>query len=582
MNSHCGFRRLTAACLFLLIIVVMGQAKAPTTQPADKGESDFTAMPRSQLVQALLDIKTRQKAHRELWRRAGLTQFGFPVPMDVVTCPQPTGKGELSVILFQDHSYHDHMSWDFQVDRPEELFGERIFKPYVNNAPGLAKPSDVKVAAYTQEGEKAQLNWHNPFPSRVAVMDINGDGLTELITNVGRGSTRRLEARRKAREAGSDGVVEPAVDLGSVRILEVYVVSEPLRPILVIFYNWKGAMGWDYALSDIDNDGVQEIVLGPKTQESLRPEVTFVWDKEKNAYAGPKPSPGDHFRQINPLRIQQEVNRFLANPPKPVDPKTTSRPASRPVSGSAQSRIQALRAARLRRQRDRNVYRIPEDFWTLSPKQAAMALAEANRSEAHRQEYLLALDDRGVSGPPESCTITLSIQVPHTMPARCRYSLYVDPERSYLTYQESDEFRLSFGTGTESWTAGKQYELSYKDAKHVVATIWWLYRIRTWRTFRFPEETAVYRAQRTSIDGRGTLSLVRANGNGFEVLGKYMDKHMGKRCWLSRIPRPGQVVREEEFEERTSGRWGHYNKETYLNLALPVMTQILFDRAETK
>ncbi len=574
MNSHCGFRRLAAACLFLLIFVVMGQAKAPTTQPADKEQNDFTAMPGRQLVQALLDEKTRQKAHLELRRRTGRThKYGFQVPMEVVSCPQPAGKDPLYVVLYQDHMYHDHMPWGFRADRPEELFGERIFKPYVKNSPDFFRSRKVRVATYTQEGEETLFDLQHwvRVAGRVAVMDINGDGFMELITSVQMRLDRRFgESFRSPVVDKSEGVDETADLHGYADILMIFPVSQPFHATLVIIYNWKGARGWDYAMSDIDNDGVQEIVLGPKTPEGLSPEVTFVWDKEKNAYVGPKPSPRDHFRQINPSRIQQEVNRFLANPPKPVATKLTSRPASRPVSGSAQSK-NTRTTPTVRQRRDRNGYRIPEDFWTLPPKQAALTMAEMNRSEAHRKKYRLALDDRDVSGPPESCAITLYMEMTHWANNKYRYTLHVDQKRSNVTYQSGKVWGRS-STREGVWGAETQYELSYEDAKHAAATIWWLYRLRTWRTYSDPEDSAGIGARSwSSADGRGSLSLVAADGDDIEV--------SGKRCWLNSIPRPGQTIKEGSVGMTFSERWvGHYDKETFLNLAVPVITQILFDR----
>ena len=42
--------------------------------------------------------------------------------------------------------------------------------------------------------------------------------------------------------------------------------------------------------------------------------------------------------------------------------------------------------------------RVPEGFWTMDPRAAALALVEANRSEAHRGRYRIEIEDAG-DGP---------------------------------------------------------------------------------------------------------------------------------------------------------------------------------------
>ncbi len=166
-------------------------------------------------------------------------------------------------------------------------------------------------------------------------------------------------------------------------------------------------------------------------------------------------SPGDPYVHASLAKSSNaEVERFMGRGENPAD-----------VSERAKIKNQ-----------------LPEGFWSMEPKAAALALLEANRTVKHRQNFRLVFEVGAELPPKGGCSVSLT-----RASSRCYQSvdfhsfLCVDPEKSYLAFAQDDprddplmlleyEFKpvhdLRFS------------EVSHQDAQHVAKVIWWLNRVR--------------------------------------------------------------------------------------------------------
>jgi hypothetical protein len=149
---------------------------------------------------------------------------------------------------------------------------------------------------------------------------------------------------------------------------------------------------------------------------------------------------------------------------------------------------------------------LPDGFWKMDSKAAALALADVNRYSTYREKCRLALDDRDGQKPPESGTVAF-----YDRSARCynavdvRYLLRADPNSSYLAYSRAWEqgFVLRNFVHNQPAYDFRYCELSYEDARRVFQTIWWLNRIGP-----RPDRSEDYGfGGTTSADGQGTVIL---------------------------------------------------------------------------
>jgi hypothetical protein len=125
---------------------------------------------------------------------------------------------------------------------------------------------------------------------------------------------------------------------------------------------------------------------------------------------------------------------------------------------------------------------LPENFWGIDPKSAALALVDANRTEYHRAHYQIAIDDRDKAEPPTRCSIMFEAASPRDYEAVERhYFLKVDPDDSYLALAGSSSGGVVFYNAVFDQPVFDMRicPLSYDDARKVAQVIWWLDRVRS-------------------------------------------------------------------------------------------------------
>ncbi len=168
---------------------------------------------------------------------------------------------------------------------------------------------------------------------------------------------------------------------------------------------------------------------------------------------------------------------------------------------------------------------LPKGFWSLPPKQAALAFADVNRTEEHRRRFSLAVDDRGGRLAPESCSVYLAYHSAHH-DFFARVFLRADPKSSYLAY--------TAGPGREDFFESpvnrdlRCVPMSYEDARHVAQTIYWLNRVRSWSSDSTSWRSA-FLGGWSSIDRPGALVLTSGQAREVEVVDSIPSQHISGR-----------------------------------------------------
>jgi hypothetical protein len=206
--------------------------------------------------------------------------------------------------------------------------------------------------------------------------------------------------------------------------------------------------------------------------------------------------------------------------------------------------------------KDESVIRnhVPPNFWTMEPKQAALAVVESNRGKMHRARFALTLDTGDGKGPPASCTLAVS-----ESSSRCYnaidgfYFLRVDPKASYLAYARSWSGGAVFYSAVFDQPAFdlRFCPLSYADARHMAETIWWLDRVRSRKIVDDFEGSRMF----STGDGSGTLT--------FRDVEDTVLVDRSETLWSSQL----------------SERWtGDFDREAYVNFATYLVTEVLTER----
>ncbi|HET6428902.1 MAG TPA: hypothetical protein VFJ30_10855, partial [Phycisphaerae bacterium] len=160
----------------------------------------------------------------------------------------------------------------------------------------------------------------------------------------------------------------------------------------------------------------------------------------------------------------------------------------------------------------------PTGFWSDPAKAAALSLADANRTDRHRQRYRLGIDDRDGAAPPKACTIAYSSLPRHGWAGDDLYVLFASPEGSWLAYA-ADQDRGWFEPVLAQTRCDVGFcEMEYETARHVADVIWWLSRLRTYGDLRTMSGSPRYFCVGSSADARGALVVTAGEETVVEVL----------------------------------------------------------------
>jgi hypothetical protein len=511
-------------------------------------DADLSQASGRSLVIMLADSARAQQAHYELWRRArpqedaGWNAFiAGHYAQRIVVCPQGADAEPITLVLHGFLSRHLR-SGDYEIADQDALFppepdmaGRQVDRPAID--------------AYAADGRQvAPFGGNNVLDERGILADLDGDGWIERV------DTTRF---------GVDGVAHAE----AVTIERVRSDAEPLFAAVI---NWQ-AEDWSIRVEP-PVAGKDALIHAGPTDAAGRVQSRAIvrFDRTSGTWRITEPVPA-HIRQIDHRDVWPSLKAlvreglaFPADPPAdraPADGQTVidgphldgrviAPPAApwRYQTVGTDPHVVARFMDKGRSIRDleaeaRLVDTVPEAVWTLPPRDAALALAEANRSPAHRQRFRLAIDVRDGRGPPPVLVIDLAVDSSRCYhDTRTVWRLRSGPDGAMLLKAGIAQGGVVF---RDPISVLPVYDLRAQPidpalARHVAGVLWWLDRIRS--LDRIGERSRSMMS--STADGRGLLRL--SDGDGNEVCER------ADTLWSGAIA------------ERWRGAYGH---EEMLNLA---------------
>jgi hypothetical protein len=168
---------------------------------------------------------------------------------------------------------------------------------------------------------------------------------------------------------------------------------------------------------------------------------------------------------------------------------------------------------RERTEENRDRRAVPDGFWELSPKDAALAFLEINQAPDDIGVFTLALD-AGPDVPPGKGTLVYCYFSDRSYnDIRSYYYLRSDPERSYLALARTWHPGQVLYDFTRARTAYdfRFCELSYEEALHFVQVVWWLTKAGT-KKAAGGTSLSDMDLSLSSADGQGRLTLNPEDG----------------------------------------------------------------------
>lgn len=507
-------------CSFLLLALLWSPALsyAEGSISSDKLES----LTSRELVKLLSDTDNRNMAFFHLWNRSSkelyknIEEFSERhYSPEVIVCPQPNGNEPLYMVL--DSFFFPEPIWGnsaYKIKNEEKLF------PVEDARAMYTSLKDPGFVLFNADGESVgPYGGNNVIYSPGIVKDINGDGLIERADHTNYHSDR------------SSSFKGPYY----TTIFQVSTILPKPKVLLTVLYN-RGKNEWSYRFADPDGDGVFDIKLGTMTTDGLKVKAIFRWDKAKGKYVGVNGDSGAHFVRMENENIPEQIKKFDKEVPEfPADPDYVD-------YDSRDWQTWSLKGDSMIKTR------LPEGFWKLDPKQGALALSEANRYPGHKEIYRIAMDDLDGQAPPESGSISFST-------AYSQYFLRADPVESYLVYLRSNTnggIFYNYGNNRPPYDI-RICKLSYKNAKHLSDTLWWLDRIRTQRVIK-----------------SNTISIEMGPTN--DGIGSIIMRPSGKSPIIEYT---GTTWATQSIAER----WrSDYNRDTFLNLSEFLISSFLTER----
>ncbi|MHC4131622.1 MAG: hypothetical protein ACYSSP_02005 [Planctomycetota bacterium] len=475
---------------------------------AFEGEPErLKELPGNLLVELLLDEEARSDAYYELYRRQDPNRLVDPNEFykseyqeikEVIVCPQEEGIPSLYMVVnksWTDEDEDDYIGFDeYFISDSDKLFGRE------------GKYLERRTAGYdlfTSEGEFIKPDCCNDcncccgnFLSEGFIFDLNKDELIELV------------------EASNTEVEGMDADF-----LMVSVVSKEPKYTFAILYNWipeeppagydpwewwerKDKEKWSYDGTDRDEDGLWEIEIGPISANGVEPNVVFKWDVNTRKYVSNKGEKGEHFYifEINePNDIYIELKRLAAedfefktslNQIKTSVVKVPEEEEYEYSSLKGLTNEEIIKYMGEGKQDTEDLLwfekepetptHVPDGFWKLEAKKAALVMAEENRLPEHKKLYRLAIDDIDGRKPPEKYSVMFS-----------NYSISVfqrcEENESYLIFLDNAyRYMPMWEVAAEEIPNPKLYyiKINYDDAKYICDTIWWLNRVRSYTAKR--------------------------------------------------------------------------------------------------
>lgn len=453
---------------------------------------------------------------------------------------------------------------EYEISNPAEIFGPKHREVFARLQPSLDIIKDSVLFIFDDKGKEIRPFEGNNYINNGYIYDFDGDGILDRAESTNYG----LEEAPKH----------------DIRMFELRSVESKPRDLLRVIFDWhpnsaNDANEWIYRCTDEDADGRPEIRFGPKYPvkgENPEPFV-FRWDEASKKFSAGEIPKGSHILVLEKRDSLESVAK-AGGLGYPLIGKTAAQnPAAPQVSGQApylftsfadrsDKEIAAFFKGKERRDSSDGEEgsfpdKIPDNFFAMEPKQAALALAEANRTAAHRRRYQLAIDDRNSIAPP------VSGWVQYSWGSSGCYSF--SSELIVIHFGVSNPLLLKFGynsigaVGRNPWADQpannlRVIKLTEKEASFLAQTLFWLDRIRS-RSQHHDDDFAVSTFSSTA-DGFSTVKFL-PTGGALQELASGTD-------WAT---------------STISGRWnGNYNREVFINLSSLLMRIGLPEMLETR
>lgn len=274
---------------------------------------------------------------------------------------------------------------------------------------------------------------------------------------------------------------------------------------------------------DFNGDGMLEIGFGPKGVfgGNLKPEFVFRRDAAGNYGCGKLP-PQAHIRVMQPgetLDVIAKTDKGLgypvldANTPvRTAPPDPAARYEFKSLRGASNAELLAFFHGRPRHDpfmgpEDAVPNHPPAGFWEMPAKQAALALADANRTPSHRAGWKLAVDDRGGITPPQSGWLVYRSNPDDSYSYNPRvFALRFGVPKPVLVVTEYNSSGMVGSNRLADAPAHgfRVIELTEAEAAFVVGTLFWLDRVRSLSVATWENRGG----GSSSADGYGALLLL--------------------------------------------------------------------------
>lgn len=404
----------------------------------------------------------------------------------LLECPQRNGSAALHTLLVDsEYITSDPMHGTYAVENPEELFGVGKSAARMEDKPLLERCHEIRLMVFEERGNEIFPFGGNTMLNHGYFCDFNADGVLERADSIHYSFHER--------------------NVASVEMFTLQTVERHPEKLLQVAFNWEltgsdDVDGWGYECVDEDGDGRMEIAFGPANEidDAVTWQVVFRWDADAKKYVSKDAARNPHLRVIGneellALKVKSGVfGRPLDESGAAASPEIERRGyVYQSLKGATGEEMAAFFSGK--GEMNRRFVRegavpstIPNEIRKLSPKDAAMALVNANRVPAHRDFWQLAIDDRGGIAPPESGWLVYSWQAGGCGPIGIglrKIALQFGVEKPVLVQLESSTLNRLGPSEYEKCLgcSAKLFALSADDARFLADTVFWLDRIRSWR-----------------------------------------------------------------------------------------------------
>lgn len=432
----------------------------------------------------------------------------------------PQKDGEPLKVLAVESDYHFKSNSpplppdrEYVIEKPAELFGPEFSVPRELFVPGLSMIDSATLRIFDSSGKVLDLFDEDDYLRRGFLYDFNRDGILE---------------RADVMEESVKGLDWQQIDVFTLRTIE----RQP-RTLLRVLFNWHSRLTsepnvWQVTCFDDNGDGIVEVGFGPLRAASDAGQRRFIfrWDPARQAYSAGDIPAGAHLRvltadeSLQPLVKEGGLGYAVPKDGEQPAPKQAPRPAAAAapyVFRSLKDADDAAMLAFFQGKPHRDSFSGPEDgvpnqapagFWSMTPKQAALALADANRTPSHRYRWKLVIDDRNGAAPPASGWWVYDWDSSGCYTSSSHlFALRFGKEKSWLltTAANSSGVVGANPLADEPGHSARVIALDQKEAAFLGETLYWLDRVRSHEIGSAPQDRW---SRSSSADGSARLHLI--------------------------------------------------------------------------